>query len=246
MDAKASGTDIGVYEVEISGTPSVKDAEGEDVSYRFTVGYDEASLKISEAPKAGEDTVVINYVDESGEPVADPVTAGSLTGPIVSPEIQDMTPDFSAVEINGAANTSVDVVYSAGNPDPDRYVLGAVDQNGQLTEIMSSEVPLASEDSAEMIGEPAETGHWALVNLALLIAAIILAAYIIISGGSFMSVASIASALIAVIAAVIFFMTEDLTSSMVLTDKMTVIMANALLAEFIALLCRSKKTGEEE
>ena len=84
------------------------------------------------------------------------------------------------------------------------------------------------------------------MNLALMIAAIILAAYIIISGGNFMSVASIAAALIAVIAAVIFFMTEDLTASMVLTDKRTVIMANAVLAELIALLCRSKKTGEEE
>lgn len=39
------------------------------------------------------------------------------------------------------------------------------------------------------------------MNLALMIAAIILAAYIIISGGNFMSVASIAAALIAVIAA---------------------------------------------
>ena len=185
-------------------------------------------------------------MDENGKPVADPVTAGSLTGPIVSPEIQDMTPEFSAVEINGAANTSVDVVYSAGNPDPDRYVLGAVDQNGQLTEIMSSEVPLPPESGAEIISEPIEAGHWALVNLALMIAAIILAAYIIISGGSFMSVASIASALIAVIAAVIFFMTEDLSASMVMTDKMTVIMANAVLAELIALLCRSRKTGEEE
>ncbi|MBQ3429481.1 MAG: leucine-rich repeat domain-containing protein [Mogibacterium sp.] len=246
VDAEASGTEIGVYEVEISGTPSIKDASGEDVSYRFTVGYDDANLKISEAPKAEDDTVIINYVDENGKPVADSVTAGSLTGPIVSPEIQDMTPEFSAVEINGAANTSVDVVYSAGNPDPDRYVLGAVDQNGQLTEIMSSEVPLASENGAEIISEPIEAGHWALVNLALMIAAIILAAYIIISGGSFMSVASIASALIAVIAAVIFFMTEDLTGAMVLTDKMTVIMANAVLAELIALLCRSRETGEEE
>lgn len=41
-------------------------------------------------------------------------------------------------------------------------------------------------------------------------------------------------------------MTEDLTGSMVLTDKMTVIMANALLAGLIALLYSKKLGGEEE
>lgn len=121
-------------------------------------------------------------------------------------------------------------------------MLGAVDENGVLSEISSSETPLsAGTETAEEA-----TGNWALLNLVFAVMTMAVAAYMAIKARKAWTVSVIAGAIIAVIAAVIFFMTEDLTATMVLTDKMTVIMANALLAELIALLYSRKIGGEED
>ena len=243
VTAEAAGTDVGVYEVEVAGTPVVTDEEGNDVSERFTVTYDDASLKISEAPKADEDSVIINYVDENGEPVADPVIAASDAGPIVSPDVDDMTPDYSAVEIDGTADTSVNIVYRKGRDEgyEDRYVLGAVDSSGQITEISSTDIPLT-----EAAGSEEEvSGSWAFLNLILMIASILTAGYIVVKRRAAKTVSGIACILIAAISIGIFFMTEDLAGAAVMSDKYTIIMADALLANLIALLY-SKQIGSEE
>ena len=243
ITAEASGIEIGVYDVEVNGTPEITDEDGRDVTDRFTVEYDDASLRISEAPKPEDDTVIINYVDEDGEPVAEPVEAGSHTGPIVSPQVEDMEPEFTAVEINGASDTSVSVVYRSGRGagSEDRYVLGRVDENGELTEILSSGTPLTA-DSGET-EEPAR--NWAFLNLLFMIASMIVAAYMVLKGRKAWTVSAIAGIVIAIISAALFFMTEDLTGAIVMADKYTIVMADALLAELIALLY-SKKIGSEE
>lgn len=192
---------------------------------------------------ADEAGVIINYVNEEGEPVAEPIRISESDEPAVSPEVEGMTPEFDAVMVDGTMeDTLVQVVYKAGNKKSnDEYVLGAVDENGVLSEIASSDTPLTS--GIETAEEA--TANWALLNLVFAIMTMAVAAYMAIKGRKAWTVSVIAGAIIAVIAAVIFFMTEDLAGSMVLTDKMTVIMANALLAELIALLY-SKKIGSEE
>ena len=188
--------------------------------------------------------VIINYVDEEGEPVAMPIRISAADEAVASPEVEGMTPEFDAVMVDGAMeDTSVEVVYKAGDSKKsnDRYVLGAVDENGVLSEIDSSETPLTA--GAEAAEEAA--GNWALLNLTFAIMSMAVAAFMVIRGRKAWTVAAIAGVIIAIISAAMFFMTEDLGGAMVLTDKATVIMANALLAELIALLY-SKKIGSEE
>ena len=199
---------------------------------------------IKAAGPADEPGVIINYVDENGEPVAEPVRIDESDEAAVSPEIDGMKPEYDVVMVNGTMeDTSVEVVYRAGNSrkSNDRYVLGAVDENGVLSEIASSETPLSA--GAEAAEEAA--GSWALINLAFALMSMAIAAYMIIRGRKAWTAAVIAGTVVAIISAVIFFMTADLSGAMVLTDKFTIIMADVLLAELIALLY-SKKIGSEE
>ena len=196
---------------------------------------------------ADEPGVIINYVDEEGEPVAEPVRISESDEPAVSPEVEGMTPEFDAVMVDGTKeNTSVKVVYKAGNKTNNNgtQVLGAVDENGVLTEIDASETPLAEGMEAEAAEEAA--GSWALLNLIFAIMSMAAAAYLAIRERKASMVSVIAGAVIAVIAAVIFFMTADLTGAMVLTDKMTVVMAGALIAELIVLFSARKNGSNEQ
>lgn len=92
-----------------------------------------------------------------------------------------MTPEFDAVMVDGTMeDTSVQVVYKAGNnkKNNDEYVLGAVDENGVLSEISSSETPLsAGAGTAEEA-----TGNWALLNLVFAVMTMAVAAYMAIKG----------------------------------------------------------------
>ena len=50
LNAEGSGTDAGTYPVEITGTPVVSDAEGNDVSDQFDVTAVDGTLTITDAP----------------------------------------------------------------------------------------------------------------------------------------------------------------------------------------------------
>ena len=75
----ASGTDAGTYNVQQTGTPVIKDAQGNDVTEQFTVNVNSASLTINKRPvtiTAGSDS--FNYDGEEHSLNESSVTSGIL------------------------------------------------------------------------------------------------------------------------------------------------------------------------
>ncbi|MCR5272619.1 MAG: InlB B-repeat-containing protein [Lachnospiraceae bacterium] len=121
LEAYASGTEAGTYTTTITGKAVVTDASGNDVSDQFTVHAETGTLTIK-----GVYTLTINYVDASGNKLADSYVGnyveGETFGPIDSPEVEGYTPAFRAIYSDEggmpARDVEVDVLYTA-NPITD-------------------------------------------------------------------------------------------------------------------------------
>lgn len=108
-------------------------------------------------------------------------------------------------------------------------------ENQPLVEIEDEKVPLAN----------AGNGSWALMNLIFAIATVILGAVAILVK-SRKTWLKAAAALISIASVVIFFFTENMSLTMVMTDKWTLAMAAIALVNAVVLAVSCKLKEEEE
>ena len=77
LNAEGSGTDAGTYPVEITGTPVVSDAEGNDVSDQFDVTAVDGTLTITDAPDDSDSSSGSDSAKGTGSPTTG--DSGNLT-----------------------------------------------------------------------------------------------------------------------------------------------------------------------
>ena len=114
IEASASSSEPGIHTTTVSGTPVVRDSDGNDVSSQFAVTVLNGTLTIRNTY-----LLTIRYVDENRNELAAPYVGryaeGVMFGPIRSPEISGMTPSFASIvsDRNGmpAQDLTVDVIY---------------------------------------------------------------------------------------------------------------------------------------
>ena len=120
LEASATGTDAGVYTTDISGQPAVQDADGHDVTGEFAVTVINGTLTIRNTYQ-----LIIRYINEDGEEIADAYSGwyseGEAFGPVPSPVIEGMTPEFDEI-ISGeggmpASDIEIFVIYTADQAD---------------------------------------------------------------------------------------------------------------------------------
>ena len=189
LDAAATGTEVGVYPVSITGTAVVRDSDGNDVTEQFAVSCGSGSLTITETSVAD----------------STPGTAGGITP--ASP---------------------------AGGDD---------NGNGGVTNIVDS-IPVAA----------APAGYWAILNLIMMIASVLSGAYMIIRrfrdrDEEEMSrknkMAAAAAVLLAIVSAVVYFITEDMSNTMTLFDKYTLLMAVMTVGSAASVIEGRKSDSKE-
>ncbi|MBQ6583345.1 MAG: hypothetical protein IJH77_05920, partial [Mogibacterium sp.] len=160
----------------------------------YTVEEELGTLAVAPLPTH---TLTIHYVDENGNPLADPYTEEVeetvAYGPIVSPEIAGYLPEFSSIEgIMPEVDVEITVIYhpeqtvvpggnegpggSGGNGGTDN-----TDGNGGTVVIPSAGVVTVDDGGVPKIetigddGVPASgNGYWALINLICAILTVIL------------------------------------------------------------------------
>ena len=171
----------------------------------------------------------VNYVDANGDPIADPTTATAAytsTVTVTPIDVEGYTPRLDSQDITiDLTGNEVTFIY-----DEDEVV-------APPETIEEPEVPLAG---------PA----WALLNLILAIATLIMSIVLLVTYFSkkdkdqeikrkgFWRVFSIVPAALAIIT---FILTEDMTAPMVFTDKWTLLMAAYTLLGAVVMVMATKK-----
>ena len=121
IEASVSATEPGIHTTVLSGTPVVRDSEGNDVTSEFAVTVLNGTLTIRDTY-----LLTIRYVDENGTEVSAPYTGryeqGAAFGPVRSPAIAGMTPSYRQV-VSGpegmpARDVTVTVVYRSDAVPP--------------------------------------------------------------------------------------------------------------------------------
>ena len=222
VEADATGTEAGVYSTDITGTAKVRDEAGNDVSDQFAVAYKSGSLTITS-------------------------TAGSETG--------------GAAAADGGAGVDGGGAGGADNAGGGNAAGGDQAAGGDGSSLIIETIP----DTVPVTTAPA--GYWALLNLIMMIMNVLVGFYLL-----FMSfrkkdydpndpyraaaneeyysaharvklLPAVIALLLAVISVVIFILTEDLSNSMTLFDRNTVLMAILLIASIAAFIAGRKKSG---
>ncbi len=194
VEAVAAGTDAGVYTTDISGIAEVKDKGGNDVTEQFAVTYKSGTLTITPAESS----------DKPGSGVSGTVgDTGSKDG-------------------KGGDSGSADGKSSAGGTD---------ERGLDIQKIIDSGVPVTN----------APSGYWGIANLILMIISVLLGIYMLFirrkeegeyeedEPGFGLSarrrlISAVVAVVLAVLSAVIFFITEDFSNSVALFDRYTWLM----------------------
>ena len=103
-------------------------------------------------------------------------------------------------------------------------------------QIDDTEVPLANADS----------GNWALINLILSAITILLGIVVMSAKTRSKSLIKALGIIVAVASAVVFFATEDISSTMVMTDKWTLLMASMAVVNAVILAVGYKYKNDKD
>ncbi len=257
LKTSASGVEAGVYTTKTEGAAIVLDADSNDVTDQFAVIVKNGTLRIESTYR-----LTVLFVDEAGNDVAEPFTAryaeGEVFAPVLAPDVEGLIPDSSEVRAPEggmpARDVEVSIVYrapAAGTPDPDdEPTVTRVDVDEDiLEEIDEPFVPYAA----------AGPGYWAMANLLLAVAAVLLALFQF--GGRLFDkdeseedkkkkrrfLIPVLSLLVGIASVIIFILTEDMTNAMTLFDRWTLLMAvlTAVSIVLTALDLRERRKEDE-
>ena len=257
LKASASGIEAGVYTTRTEGTAVVLDADGNDVTDQFAVIVKNGTLRIENTYR-----LTVLFVDEAGNNVAEPFTAryaeGEVFAPVLAPDVEGLIPDSSEVRAPEggmpARDVEVSIIYrapAAGDSDPgDEPAPTRVNPDEDiLEEIDELSVPFAA----------AGPGYWAMANLLLAVAAVLLALFQF--GGRLFNkdeteedknkkrrfLIPVLSLLVGIGSVIVFLLTEDMTNAMTLFDRWTLLMAvlTAVSIVLTALDLRERRKEDE-
>ncbi len=275
VDASAIGTEAGIYETEISGIASVNDSDGNDVTEQFAVSYESGTLTINPSeniePDGGDEGTPGNggSTDNEGTPDNSGSTDNggkpSNTGGQGSDGTDNGGNQNNGSNVNGNNNGTGNGSTGNGNEGSDRngLTIETIPDSAVVTAAPAGYWAMAnlimmiltvlggiymlfrkSDDkdddpddddnayaaaanyraNAEDYGEDQNSGR----------------------GKRLISV--ITAILLAVISAVVFFITEDLSNSMGIFDKYSLLMAAFMIASIISIVTgrkRGQKSKEE-
>ena len=92
----------------------------------------------------------------------------------------------------------------------------------------------------------ADSGNWALINLILSAITILLGIVVMFAKTRSKSLIKALGIIVAVASAVVFFATEDISSTMVMTDKWTLLMASMAVVNAVILAVGYKYKNDKD
>ena len=224
LEAGASATEVGVYPVEVSGTPVVTDADGNDVSDQFAVTYENAYLTITPAEEAAE----------TGEPGGQAGQPGGQGG-------QGGTGDEEVTAESGSTNIEESIVPYTSAP-PGAWALanlvsafvtafGALIALFRRKEEEDDDDPDGPEGSAspDKLAGAAQNDEDGSDNR-----------------GIKMFASKLLGTLAGVAAPIAFLMTEDMSLPMQIFDKWTLLMIVILAVQVAAAIFNKRSSKLEE
>lgn len=193
-------------------------------------------------------TITYSAIQEEEDPVV-PVQPENPTNPtnptepnepdVPATPVTPTAPAAPAAPVNPAPAVQGAVTTAPGTqviPDADTPLAGG---DTQPVQIDDTEVPLANADS----------GNWALINLILSAVTILLGIVVMFAKTRSKSFIKALGAIVAVASAAVFFITEDISSTMVMTDKWTLLMASMAVVNAVVLAVgykyKNNKDGED-
>ena len=271
----APATPAGNEEETTAGQEETTAEQGETTTEEVTTATEEPTTEVVTTapaePAAGQTETTAEVITTAQEePTAEIITTvqGEPAAEIITTvqgepaaEIITTVPEETTTEVV----TTAQEVPSVPGPvepqviadEPETYRLGVIEVDGNgdadLVEIDDYKVPLAAPSA----------GYWALLNFLLALCTVfgmILIAVICILGRKEKNHEDDAekkskgirkwlvylSPIPAIAAVIIFLLTEDLTKSMAMTDKWTILMAVIFLIELALLIFSRKKKQDEE
>ena len=224
VEAGAKGTEAGIYETKISGTATVKDAEGNDVTDQFAVSYENGSLTIAAKDAGKTDPADRNgggNNDNGGNGIVNGGGQGGNGNDLIIETIPDSPVVTSAPAGYWAMFNLIMTVLTviAGiymllrrsrkkDDDPDDDNTGA-------------EATAYKADAENEEEEDQESKKKRIL-------------------------AVIASVLLAIISVIVFILTEDMTNTMAIFDKYSILMAVFFIGSVIAIAFGRKREDKDE
>lgn len=262
-----------VIEAIVTGSISHPDQNpvvNQITGYRFIVGNEEnyvvtvedGELRMNDVPIHD---LIVHYVDLNDKTVAEDYSGSYAEdtdyGPINSPEVKGYTPEYRAVygkmereDIELKVKYKQVKAEETGRIAQQQPPLGLVtsNDNGKPTiQILDDgDVPLITDE-----------GHWALLNLLFMLLTVLCSLLLLVfwfvrgrkrEDGSEEKkkrhgLLRLLGLIPAAAAAILFYLTEDMTLTMVLTDQWTIAMIFLLFVEFIVMiLVKSRGDDNEE
>ena len=242
VEADARGVEAGVYSTDITGSAQVKDEAGNDVTDQFAVSYKGGSLTITDKADSGTGEDAEGGTENAGN-------GGDNAGGTNNAG-------------NGGDNAGgTNNAGNGGNADGGNAATDGGDGSSLSVETIPDTVPATT----------APAGYWALLNLIMMIINVIGGIYMLFMrfrkkddddpNDPYRAAANeeddsehkqakllhaIVTVLLAVISVVVFFITEDLTNTMALFDKYTILMAILLIVAVVTILTGRKKSENTE
>ena len=224
VEASASGTETGVYETEISGLANVKDAEGNDVTDQFAVSYKNGSLTIT-GNNAG---AVVPAGGNGGNNGGNGGNGGNGAGN------GGQAGDGNDLVIETIPDSAVVTSAPAGYWAMFNLIMTVLTVIGGIYMLLRRS--RKEDDDSENDGDENAKA----------------AAYRANSEEDQDSkkkriLAVIASVLLAIISVIEFIVTEDMTNTMAIFDKYSILMAVLMIASVVSIvLGRKHKENEED
>ena len=224
VEASASGTETGVYETEISGLANVKDAEGNDVTDQFAVSYKNGSLTIT-GNNAG---AVVPAGGNGGNNGGNGGNGGNGAGN------GGQAGDGNDLVIETIPDSAVVTSAPAGYWAMFNLIMTVLTVIGGIYMLLRRS--RKEDDDSENDGDENAKA----------------AAYRANSEEDQDSkkkriLAVIASVLLAIISVIVFIVTEDMTNTMAIFDKYSILMAVLMIASVVSIvLGRKHKENEED
>ncbi|MEG0366176.1 MAG: hypothetical protein RR585_05040, partial [Coprobacillus sp.] len=212
----------------------------------------------SEVLKTIPEGLDVSRIEYTALYIVTPTTPGGTIPPIVI--IPPVTPDIPLGPNTPVA--PVTPVVPVAPVVPDAPVAGVVPNAPAVDNpavIAPNEVPQGNGDDVAdenqtiddtLVPQAKVDGTWALVNLISVIATVVLAAILFIlknkkdeqdSKDSKTRIFEIAGALIALIAVVVFFVTEDISLKMIMTDNWTIAMLALAVVQVVLVVLKKMK-----